>query len=284
MRQLGFSVSVFQPDGAPTWLSERLQSLAVARATASAEDILVFPEIHLGGLANLAKKKVASRKVMFCQNQYYMFFYGITAEEYAKFGFTHFIASSQFAKRSMETVLKVRDVAVVPCHIEGDMFFPREKRMQIVTMPRKFPFVAGLPAQASLLRKMLVLKYAHLREIPWVSFENAPQDQVAETMGRSTVFLSLSRLESLGLGPLEAMASGCIVVGYHGTGGLEYATPENGFWFSPEQLEEVVDALASVIDGLNRGNANLRRMIDAGIATAARFSKEKTKQALQSLW
>jgi hypothetical protein len=26
------------------------------------------------------------------------------------------------------------------------------------------------------------------------------------------------------------MAGGCAIVGYHGYGGLEYATPENGFW------------------------------------------------------
>ena len=284
LRELGFKVVVLQPAGPPTWLNEQLQSLAVREASANAEDILVFPEIHLGSLADLAKKEVSARKVMFCQNQYYMFFYGITAEEYARFGFTKFIASSHFAKRCIESVLHLRDVAFVPCHIERDLFFPREKQMQIVTMPRKFPFVGGLPGQATLMKKMLGLKYPHLRDVPWALFENEPQHKVAETMGQSTIFLSLSRLESLGLGPLEAMASGCIVVGYHGTGGLEYATPENGLWFSPEQIEELVDALAGVIEGLGRGDVNLRKIIEGGIATASRFSKEETKQALQKVF
>ena len=62
-------------------------------------------------------------------------------------------------------------------------------------------------------------------------------------MGQSTVFLSSVPSGIAWPRTARSDGSGCIVVGYHGTGGLEYATPENGFWFSPEQLEELVDAL-----------------------------------------
>jgi len=39
-------------------------------------------------------------------------------------------------------------------------------------------------------------------------------------------------LESFGLVPLEAMASGAIVAGFHGYGGRNMLS-DNGFWFPP---------------------------------------------------
>src|SRR5882672_2072883 len=76
--------------------------------------------------------------------------------------------------------------------------------------------------------------------------------------------------------PLEAMASGCIVVGFHGYGGLEYATPENGFWFPSDHLEEVVDALARVIADLEHGTAHLIAMREAGMTSIGHYTRQHT--------
>jgi glycosyltransferase involved in cell wall biosynthesis len=83
--------------------------------------------------------------------------------------------------------------------------------------------------------------------------------------------------------PAEAMASGCIVVGYTGTGGLEYATPQNGFWFSPEQMEEVTDTIALASGGLMRGDPRMIKMREAGGATR-RASRESGPRALQQVY
>jgi glycosyltransferase involved in cell wall biosynthesis len=91
-------------------------------------------------------------------------------------------------------------------------------------------------------------------------------------------------LESFGLVPLEAMASGAIVVGFHGYGGQEYARPENGFWFPSDHLEEVADALARIIVGLERQDPELLKMRGAGLATAAHYSKERTRDALGAFY
>src|SRR6516165_9518477 len=80
--ELGFKVTVFQPEGPPVWLPPRLQALTSTTLSAADNDILVFPEVLNGWLAEVAKKPTAAKKVMFCQNQYYMFSYGITAEQY----------------------------------------------------------------------------------------------------------------------------------------------------------------------------------------------------------
>ena len=54
---------------------------------------------------------------------------------------------------------------------------------------------------------------------------------MARVFGESALFLSLSRFESLGLTTLEALASGCIVAGFTGFGGRDYATACNGWWW-----------------------------------------------------
>jgi len=65
------------------------------------------------------------------------------------------------------------------------------------------------------------MKYPHLAAVSWQLLEDKSEDEVADIMGRSALFLSLAYMESFALAPVEAMASGCIVVGYTGTGGLE---------------------------------------------------------------
>ena len=80
------------------------------------------------------------------------------------------------------------------------------------------------------------------------------------------------------------MASGAIVAGFDGYGGKEYARAENGFWFPPDHLEEVADALARIIVGLERKDPEILKMRDAGFATAAHYSKERTRSALGTFY
>jgi len=51
------------------------------------------------------------------------------------------------------------------------------------------------------------------------------QKKLIQTMGKYRYFLQLSTCEGFGLTPLEAMASGCTVLGFHGGGGLDYLKP-----------------------------------------------------------
>jgi glycosyltransferase involved in cell wall biosynthesis len=284
LTELGFNVTVFQPDGPPTWCAPHLQALVSNQLAPTGDDILVFPETLNGWLADFAQAPTPATKVMFCQNQFYMFSYAITAEGYAERRFVKFIVPSEVAKRALENVIGLSNVVMIPYYIDAERFFPRDKIAQIVTVPWKFPFNRGIPAQADLIRRMLALKYPHLASVPWQLLEDKSEDEVADIMGRSAVFLSLSYMEACPLSPLEAMASGCVVVGYRGNGGLEYATPENGLWFSPEELEEVTDAIATVIEGLSRGDPQVLAMRDAGRATAARFTRQETKSALQRVY
>jgi hypothetical protein len=278
LTELGFDAHVFQPDGRAHWFNSPASVLTSPQFMPSQGETLVFPENATGWAANLAQMPLPARKVMFCQNQFYVFDGAIAAEQLSSVGYAKIVCPGEVSKGFLSQFFHFPHIDIVPYHVDRDVFFPRSKEMQIALMPHK------LPRQAALIRAMLHAKYPHRKSIPWQAIANTTEEQTAELLGRSTIYLSLSSMESFGLVPIEAMASGCIVVGFHGYGGMEYASPENGFWFSPEFLDQVVDALASAITGLERGEGILDSMRSAGHKTAERYSRERTKEALQRVY
>jgi len=276
LAELGFDASVYQPDGPPSWFETRAKVLTSWRQPAQG-DVLVFPEAINGPLVEFARAKTPAKKVLFCQAQYYALFNAIPPEEYRTL-FDRVACQSAIAKGFLERVLQFETVAVIPCFIDTALFFPREKVMQIAAIPKK------LPREAAAIHSVLRLKYPELKSIPWAVIENKSEREIADIFGRSAIVLSLPFLESFGLVPLEAMASGALVVGFHGNGAREYATAENGFWFPSDHIEETADALAQIIRALQAKNPAILKMLEAGHATAVRYNKDAARDALHAFY
>lgn len=73
------------------------------------------------------------------------------------------------------------------------------------------------------------------------------------------------------------------MVGFHGGGGREYATPENGDWFDDDQVFEVAEMLVQRLDQLAAGERFEARR-EAGRRTAAAFSAERFEAELAAAW
>ena len=275
---LGFDACVYQPDGAPSWFESQAKVLTAQPFNPLPGDTLVFPEILVGPLRELAQLRTPAEKVLYCQNQYYMTLNGAVAQGYAEMGFRRFAASSTRAKAFMESVFGVQDVAIIPPYVDRDLFAPQTRKSGIALVPRK------MPREAAVIRNIFQAKYPHLRHVSWNAVDSKSERETAAVLSGSLVCLSLGFLESLGLIALEAMAAGTIVVGFHGYGGLEYASDENGLWFPPDHLEETADALAEAIIGIEKGDARFTAMRDAGFATVARYKKDVTQTALRDFF
>ena len=81
--------------------------------------------------------------------------------------------------------------------------------------------------------------------------------EVAEILAGTAIFLSVSHREGFFLPSAEAMACGCIVVGYHGGGAREYLRPEFSYLVADGDIlglvstvEEVIAALESNPEGM----------------------------------
>jgi glycosyltransferase involved in cell wall biosynthesis len=69
-------------------------------------------------------------------------------------------------------------------------------------------------------------------QYPDIAFTLVPIDRYSKSqvelfqlMSEHRYFLQLSPIEGFGLTPLEAMGCGCLALGFHGSGGLEYMLP-----------------------------------------------------------
>jgi len=171
--------------------------------------------------------------------------------------------------RGLHVVRPALDPAFVP---GGEL-----RRRQVAVMTRK------RMQEVRLVRGILRSTRPDLNDVPWVEIAGVDRAEVARRLAASEVFLATGQLEGLGLPPLEAMATGALVAGFHGGGALDYATPENGDWFDDGRHFEIAEALARVLDGLKAGEGFEARRA-AGFATAGRYGQEPFEAALSAAW
>lgn len=272
LRQDGIDAVVFSPDGHPTWFRSAARVEQGAGFIFRADDVIVVNEIVNDVTLNFLR--VPGEKQMFCQNQFYVFGRHLDLRDHAELGISQVYCSSVSIRDFFQSVYGTGALDIVPYAIDPALFHPAEKQLQIAFVPRKLPFEAGFIQTA--FRK----KFPAWRSVPWVAIEGMSEEQAAEILSRSAVFLALGHRDSFGLPAVEAMSSGCLVVGFHGTGGLEFAGEHNGLWFHGDQLLDCVDALARAVQGVAQGESWTAAMVAAGRETAARYDLASTRAAL----
>jgi len=236
-------------------------------------DIIVRPETYSSGDLEAAAKG-GLWQTIFAQNHYYCRHSLGGAPSYASLGVTDVFCASPRIKRFLEDHGIARDVPVVPCAIELPRAPLPVKIERIVAMPRKRPL------EFAFINHLFPLRHPDLAAIPWLAVENMPHREVLEALSGSTIFLSLQRFEGFGLPALEAMAAGCVVAGFAGDGGWDYATDENGLWVGDDDLEAAVDAVARAARGLRDNDPSIRGLIETGRSTVARYTPDAREQAL----
>jgi hypothetical protein len=237
------------------------------------EDIVVLGEAIPQFLA--AARGMDCRKVLHDQNPFFTFLGFDSVASLNDFGFEQVIAPSDFcAARLRELGVTAPVVRVHPAL--PDYFRPAEKKLQIAYAPRK------RWAEAPYVRELFKAAVPEFTHVPWVAINGLAREEVARVLGESAIFASFALLESLGLLALEAMASGCHVVGYTGHGGAEYATPENGDWIADGAQEAFVRALRGACRIAHNRLDNPK--LAAGRATAARFSQAAFETQLAAAW
>ena len=177
-------------------------------------------------------------------------------------------------------------VSRVPEFIDPSLYDyrPEEKMQRIAYLTRK-------DASGEWLRGVLSRRDAALDAYEWMPLRNLNERTYARQLRRSSVFLTTTLQEGMHVSVLEAMACGCLVIGYSGIGGADFmqgkgpnqncVLVENGNLLRlGKRLEEVLRAVqhdpSLYHEVRSRAYATAKRYQDAAAETAslvALFSK-----------
>jgi hypothetical protein len=225
-----------------TWFDNSTRIVSVESLRATRNDVVVVPEEWTAYIPDLP---VEIRKVVFNQNAYSTFSWGADAalvrDVLNRPDVERVVVVSEDNASYVRYAFPSIDVRRVRGTIDQSVFnSPPDvrKRKQLAYMPRRRERESS--DVLSLLRSRDAL--GDWRIVP---IDNVPEARVAATLQQSAIFLCFSLREGLGLPPAEAMACGCVVIGFHGFGGRDFG--ENAIWVPEGDVVEFARAVESAL-------------------------------------
>lgn len=213
-----------------------------------------------------------AKKVLFVQN-----WLGLSTrlknndsyKSYIDLGYDHVITCSDYCTNFVKAKMNISAVTITN-GIDLNKFYPNPKdrvKNKILAMSRKNPDD---------------LKYI-VRAMQKSSFEfkvvdGLSQDELIKEYQSADIFLATGYPEGFGLPPLEAMACGCVVVGFTGGGGNEFMHNNQTALIAEDgDVTGVVEKLKL----LESNKALLESLRQRGLANAHNYSLEVTKKHLE---
>ncbi len=258
-------------------------------------DFLVIPEVYASLYTDPQSRPKASRlfrklfqtpakKIVFNQNTYNTF-NGCLFDEapiksiYRDAGVIGTMVVSRDNREYLEYAFPGLKVFRIHNSINHDIFsYCPEKKQQICFMPRK-------NADHALQVINVVKSRGNLRDFTIIPIENKSERETSQIMKDSLVFLSFGYPEGFSLPPAEAMACGCIVLGYHGMGGREYFVPDYGFPLEMGDIISYAKTIEAVVGAyMNDPGTLLKKTLSASNHIRCTYTKEREEGDVLQFW
>ena len=149
--------------------------------------------------------------------------------------------------------------------------FKTKKENIISYMPRKLP--AHSENLIFFLRNVLPKRW-RLKPL-----HNLSEKDIYKNLLKSKIFLSFSNMEGLGMPPIEAAIAGNKVIGYHGSGGLEY-------WRKPIFTEikhgDITNFVNEILKEINNTKMNIK-LKEHKLSIIKKYSVKQEKECLMTM-
>lgn len=263
------------------WFETTAQVAYADATTPGPRDLLILPEVW----GNALKEHPGVRKIIFNQNAYYTFMNGYETVpsahplQPAEHGVTGLLTVSDDSAELLAETFPKLPVARLFYEVDAELFaYTAQKRPQLAFMPRKHP------DEARQVLNTLALRGA-LAGFDVVAIDGVSEREAARLLRESLVFLSFGYPEGFSLPPAEAMACGCLTVGYHGMGAREFLLPEYGWPIEVGHTLAYVRAVESVLTQWRRDPAPLRtRAVAASRFIHQRYSHTAYVASVRAAW
>lgn len=306
LQQLGYSVSVLHGKRGfrCTWFANSCPVTSISEVQLTEDTIVVIPEIffHLSSNPKISYKERLKyllgrktdyyaakviwqspcRKIIFNQNAYYTLLdfcdkYPLSSSLFSV-PIAYFSISEQ-NKKYLEYFIPAEKIHKVQWSLNTKYFYYSEsKKNTICYMPRKNALHA-----TQVVRLLKVRNKLH--DFDFVAIENKNEQEVASLLRESMIFLSFGYPEGLPLPPAEAMACGCIVIGYHGGGGSEYFDEKYCYPIAYGDILGFVDTVERVCIGVKENPTYYKEIsLAASEAISNGYSAQKEEKILAHTW
>lgn len=250
------------------WFENTTRVVSAAEVTLGPRDILVVPEIYGQAIRDLPRN---IRQVIFNQNAYNTL-KSLTNGSETSTPYTDNPDLALVLVVSQDNAVVIKQIfpgtRVQRLHLGIDplLYHPPQspKQRRIAYMPRK------RSDDAASVLALLKLRGA-LDGWDVVAIEGRSEVETADLLRTAKLFLSFSSQEGFGLPPLEALACGCLVVGYHGFGGREYFHPPFAITVEDGDIAGFARAVEATIHNMD----NDPQSTDSIMAAASSFVFER---------
>jgi hypothetical protein len=251
-----------------SWFKNTTRVVSAEEITLGPRDIFVVPEVFGQSICDLPRN---TRQVIFNQNAY-LTLKSLEDGPANAAPYTNnpdlvmVLVVSQDNAEVLKRTFPETPVRRLRLGIDSSLYHPPQasKQRRLVYMPRKRREDAAA-----------VLAQLKLRGIlnGWdiVAIDGRSEAETADLLRTARLFLSFSFREGFGLPPLEALACGCIVVGYHGFGGREYFHPPFAIAVEDGDIAAFVRTVEATIHNIDTDP----QCADSLAAAASRFVSER---------
>ena len=243
--------------------------------------ILVIPEIYG---EKIGRFDSSMNFVIFNQNAYYTFNgYKINSKEitypYVLDKHLATIVVSEDSQRYLQCAFPLINIQRITLGIDVKYFsYSGQKKKQIAFMPRKL--------REDIVQILNILK-VRLKFPDWsfVAIENKSEEEVSKILKESALFLSTNHREGFGLPPVEAMACGCVTIGYRGQAGREYFKNEFSYAIPDGDITKFVEKVEEVMSLFeNDHESYVLKSKSASEYICQNYNLKKEKKEIKETW
>lgn len=243
-----------------------------------ADDVIVIPEFLYPEYSSLFPY---NRRILLTQGAFnFLRAYqrDLALEEPWINRFSAICTTSLATNSAVQTFAKKSSYLLKLSVMRDGLDFSPSKHLQIAYMPRRRSVEVGILTD-------YLKQSPELRHWSFVEISGLSPSGVDKVLRDSLIFLSFSLNEGFGLPPAEAMAAGCIVVGYTGVGGEEFFRDEFAFPIPDGDLVQFASTVENVAAEYEMNPARLDVMRrNASGFIQGRYNKKSMQESVLAAW
>jgi len=250
----------------------------------STQDFLVLPE-------DLGTRILSfpGQKIIFNQNCYYGFYsFGFETPRvypYVHPDIKHVFVVSDHNLEYLTFAFPDLRVSRIYYAVDSSKFVYRPiegKKKLIACLPSKNPMEVSQVYHQLLSRSRQGLN--RLQDYEWVFIQNRSEAEVIRILSEALLLVFLSTEEGFGILPLEAMASGTLVVAYDSGPPSEYLRPQNAFLFKKGDVLAVVRSIEEITGAFPQNVGELQAMSEAARDGTRMYSLRREEESVIAAW